>query len=121
MPAGTDADYLFRVVLTREAWLHRADIAEAAGQLPVPGPHGAEVVRQAVRDVAADWTGPSVTVEITGPAGGRWLAGDGTPAIAVRADPVSYLRLVTGRPADRVEASGDTEVTAAFLATRIPG
>jgi uncharacterized protein (TIGR03083 family) len=120
MPGGTDVDYLFRVVLAREAWLHRADIAEAAGQLPVPGPHGAEVVRQAVRDVAADWTGPPVIVEVTGPAGGRWLAGDGASATAVRADPVSYLRLVTGRPAGHAEACGDPAVTAAFLASRIP-
>jgi hypothetical protein len=121
MPAGTDADYLFGVVLAREAWLHRADIAEASGQPAAPGPYGPEIVRQAVRDVADAWTGPPVLVEITGPAGGRWATSDGAPAVGVRANLISYLRLVTGRPAAGIEFSGDRSVAAAFLAIRIPG
>jgi hypothetical protein len=119
-PAGYSADYLFRVLLPRDAWLCRAEIAEAAGQDTAPGPHGAEIIRQAVRDLAGVWHGPAVTVEITGPAGGRWLTGDGAPAAAVRAGPAGFLRLVTARPDGTAEASGDPLVTSAFLAARIP-
>ncbi len=39
----------------------------------------------------------------------------------VRAGPVGFLRLVTGRPAAGIQASGDPAVTGAFLAVRIPG
>jgi hypothetical protein len=120
VPAGYSADCLFRVLLPRDAWLCRAEIAEAAGQDPAPGPHGAEIIRQAVRDLAGVWHGPAVTVEITGPAGGRWLTGDGAPAAAVRAGPYGFLRLVTARPDGTTEASGDPLVTSAFLAARIP-
>ena len=117
--ADDSADYLFRVVVARDAWLHRTDIAEAAGRPVTPGPHGAEIVRQAVRDVADAWSGLPVILEITGPAGGRWLAGDGAPVAGVCGDAVSYLRLISGRPAGHVEACGDNVTAAAFLAIRI--
>ncbi len=120
VPDGYSADYLFRVLLPRDAWLCRTGIAEAAGHDLAPGPHGAEVIRQAVRDLADVWQGPPVTVEITGPAGGRWQIGEGIPAGAVRAGPAGFLRLVTGRPGGATEAAGDPAVTVRFLAVRIP-
>lgn len=119
MPDGTDADYLFRVVLPREAWLHRAGITEALGRTPSPGAHAPEIIRQAIRDTAEAWTGRAVLVEISGPAGGRWLLGDGPPTATISADPLSYLRQVTGQ-LDGVHASGDTTVTSRFLTVRIP-
>jgi uncharacterized protein (TIGR03083 family) len=109
------ASYQFRVALPRSTWLTRTDIAEATGRRPLPGPHGGEIVRQAVRDAGATWSGAPVLLEITGAAGGRWLAGDGPPAVTIRTDAVSYLRLVSGRPASRVEVSGDTP----FMAIRV--
>lgn len=118
--AGKAASYLSEVALPREAWLDRIDIAQATNHRADPGPHGPEVVQQAVRDVSGAWSGGrAVLVEITGPAGGRWVAGDGTPAATVRADPADFLRLVTDRPNGHAEATGDASTAAAFLTTRI--
>jgi hypothetical protein len=114
-PRSGKAGYQFRVALPRTTWLARTDIAEATGRQPLAGPHGGEIVRQAVRDAGGAWSGAPVLLEITGPAGGRWLAGHGPPAITIRTDAVSYLRLVSGRQARRVEVSGDTP----FLAIRV--
>jgi uncharacterized protein (TIGR03083 family) len=105
----------FRVALPRTTWLARIDIAEATGRQPLLGPHGGEIVRQAVRDAGGAWSGAPVLLEITGPVGGRWLAGSGAPAVTIRTDAVSYLRLVSGREARRVEVSSDTP----FLAVRV--
>jgi uncharacterized protein (TIGR03083 family) len=109
------ASYQFRVALPRMTWLARTDIAEATGRRALPGPHGSEIVRQAVRDAGADWSGAPVLLEITGPAGGRWLAGHGPPTCTIRTDAISYLRLVSGRQPRQIEVSGDTP----FLAIRV--
>jgi hypothetical protein len=119
LPPGLSASHLFRVVLPRDAWLFRTSIAEATGQPPALGPHGPEIVRQAVRDVTAAWSGPAVLLEITGPAGGCWVAGDGSPVVVIRTDPVSYLRLLAGDPPGAAEVGGDTAAAAAFLAIRL--
>jgi uncharacterized protein (TIGR03083 family) len=115
IPRSRRASSQFRVALPRTTWLARTDIAEATGRRPLPGPHGSEIVRQAVRDAGGAWSGAPVLLEITGPAGGRWLAGNGPPTVTIRTDAVSYLRLVSGRQARRVEVSGDTP----FLAVRV--
>jgi hypothetical protein len=115
IPRSRKTSNQFRVALPRITWMARTDIAEATGRRPLAGPHGGEIVRQAVRDAGGSWSGAPVLLEITGPAGGRWLAGDGPPAVTIRTDAVSYLRLVSGRQARRVEVSGDTP----FLAIRV--
>jgi uncharacterized protein (TIGR03083 family) len=115
IPRSRKASNQFRVALPRITWLARTDIAEATGRRPLAGPHGGEIVRQAVRDAGGSWSGAPVLLEITGPAGGRWLAGNGPPAVTIRTDAISYLRLVSGRQARRVEVSGDTP----FLAIRV--
>lgn len=118
--AGRTASYLCRTALPREAWLDRIAIAEAAGCHPELGPRASEIVRQGVGDVGDAWSGGrAVLVEITGPAGGRWVAGDGAPAAAVRADPAGFLRLVTNRPDGRSAGTGDADTVAAFVTTRI--
>jgi hypothetical protein len=77
---------------------------EINGQTPVPGPHAPEIVRQTIRDVAGAWTGPPVIVQINGPAGGRWLLGDGTPIVTISSDPLCYVRHVTARASGATEA-----------------
>lgn len=125
-PADRSVDYLFRVLLPREAWLDRVVIAELAGRAVAPTPHAAEVARQAMRDLADAWKGPAVAVELTGQAGGRWLiGGTGTtgkagPVATIRASPATILRHITGRPANAIAVSGDQAVAAGFLAVRIP-
>jgi len=61
-----------------------------------------------------------VLIEVAGPAGGRWLAGDGAPAAAVQASPLSFLQHLTGHPGGAAEGAGDPAVTARLLAVRIP-
>lgn len=118
--AGRTAGYLSRTALPREAWLDRIAIAEAAGCHPDLGRRASGIVRQAVCDAGDAWSGgPAVLVEITGPAGGHWVVGEGTPTATVRADPAGFLRLVTNRPDGRATGTGNADTVAAFLTTRI--
>jgi hypothetical protein len=118
--AGRTAGYLSTIALPREAWLDRIAIADAVGRHPDLGPRASEIIRQGVCDAGDAWSGGrAVLVEITGPAGGRWVAGDGTPAATVRADPAGFLRFVTNRPDGHTAGTGDPGTVAAFLTTRI--
>lgn len=101
-PVGTPPSFtlghLNDVVLTRDVWLHRVDIARATGRdLPL-----SDVDGTVVEDVVGEWFqvhGRPVTVELGGPAGGRWQQGDGGPRIAM--DAVEFCRALSGRaPAD---------------------
>src|SRR5579859_4533675 len=65
-------------------WPARAERHRSAHRWP------ATSLPAAIR-AAEPWSARAVLVEITGPAGGRWLVGDGTPGATVRAAPVSYL------------------------------
>jgi hypothetical protein len=59
---------------------------------------------QAIRDLARQWTGPPIALELTGPAGGPWTIGAGRPTAALRADTIAYLRALAGRD-DAVESA----------------
>jgi uncharacterized protein (TIGR03083 family) len=104
--------YLVDVILTRDAWLHRVDLARALGVAPVlDTSHDARVVA----DVAAEWArrhGRPVHLELTGPAGGRFTFGErrsqAVPALTV--DAVEFCRAVSGRAA----RSGLLEVDVPF-------
>jgi uncharacterized protein (TIGR03083 family) len=112
--------YLLDVVMVRDVWMHRVDLARATGRPLVLGEHDREVVAQVVRDVGRCWDGPSVLLELGGPAGGRWRLGNDAPAATVRTDAVGYLRAVSGRddhPA--LEADGDPTAAAAAAAARV--
>lgn len=112
--------YLLDVIMLRDVWMHRVDLAQATGRPLALGEHDGEVVSQVVRDVGRCWDEPSVLLELTGPAGGRWLLGDDAPAATVRADAVAYLRVVSGRnghPA--LQADGDPPAIAAVAAARL--
>jgi uncharacterized protein (TIGR03083 family) len=90
--------YLLDIVLTRDPWMHRTDIARATGHEPVlTADHDGVLVADAV----AEWArrhGQPFTLELTGPAGGRFTAGtDAGEAITV--DAVEFCRTVSGRAA----------------------
>jgi uncharacterized protein (TIGR03083 family) len=92
--------YLFDVILTRDPWMHRIDICRATGTAPLLTP---EHDGRLVADVVADWVrrhAQPVTVDLTGPAGGRYTAGDGGESLTL--DAVEFCRILSGR----VEASG---------------
>lgn len=114
--------YLLDVILNRDLWMHRVDLARATGRLFVITEHDRHIVAQAMRDLALQWTAAPVALELTGPAGGTWLIGSGDPAAVVRGDAVGYLRALAGRD-DNVDlelVSGERALLARLRNTRLP-
>ena len=86
--------YVLDVILTRDPFLHRVDIARATG---VPLELTAEHEGVIVADVVAEWAdrhAGAYDVELTGPAGGRWTAG---PAERITIDALEFCRALSGR------------------------
>ncbi|WP_446215848.1 maleylpyruvate isomerase family mycothiol-dependent enzyme [Micromonospora sp. IBHARD004] len=114
--------YLLDVILNRDLWMHRADLARATGKLFVIAEHDRHIVAQVMRDLALQWSAAPVALELTGPAGGTWLIGSGELVAVVRADAVAYLRALAGRD-DNVDlelVSGDAAVLTSLRQARIP-
>jgi uncharacterized protein (TIGR03083 family) len=89
--------YLIDVILTRDPWMHRLDIAAATGMPPrLTAEHDGVIVA----DVVAEWAdrhGKDFELTLTGPAGGTWQAGAGGPAWTL--DAVDFCRALSRRPA----------------------
>lgn len=87
--------YLLDTILTRDPWMHRVDISRATGRDLVLTPdHDGRIVA----DVVAEWArrhGRPFVLELTGPAGGRFVAGDGGEQITL--DAVEFCRILSGR------------------------
>jgi len=89
--------YLTDVILTRDPWMHRLDIAKAAGLPPrLTAGHDGVIVA----DVVAEWAGrhgKDFELTLTGPAGGTWKAG--ANGLGWTLDAVDFCRAVARRPA----------------------
>jgi uncharacterized protein (TIGR03083 family) len=86
--------YLFDVILTRDPFLHRVDIALATG---IPNKATAEHEGVIVADVVSEWAGrhgAAYDLELTGPTGGHWQHGDGEQ---ITMDALEFCRALTGR------------------------
>lgn len=88
--------YLLDIILTRDAWMHRVDIARAAGrELVLTTDHDGRLVA----DVVAEWArrhGQPFTLVLEGPAGGTFAsASPGGETITV--DAVEFCRILSGR------------------------
>lgn len=87
--------YLVDVILTRDTWMHRSDIATATGlEMALDADHDGRIVA----DVAAEWAarhGQPCTLTLTGPAGGRWTWAGGGESVEI--DAVEFCRLLSGR------------------------
>jgi uncharacterized protein (TIGR03083 family) len=87
--------FLFDVILTRDAFMHRVDVARAVGRdLELT----ADCEGVLVADVVAEWAqrhGRSYRLALTGPAGGHWSAGEDGEAYEL--DAVEFCRLQSGR------------------------
>jgi uncharacterized protein (TIGR03083 family) len=87
--------YLLTVILTRDPWMHRVDIARATGRPLVLTPeHDGRIVA----DVVAEWArrhGKPFRLELTGPAGGSFTQGDHGEEITL--DAVEFCRILSGR------------------------
>ena len=87
--------FLVDVVLTRDTWMHRSDVALATGRAMVLTADHDGVL---VADVAQEWAGrhgQPCSLTLTGPAGGRWTWGSGGPAVEL--DAVEFCRVLSGR------------------------
>jgi uncharacterized protein (TIGR03083 family) len=95
-PLGTKPlGYLMDRIYTRDEWMHRMDICRATGRTPLLTPdHDGRIVDDVVREWAA-LHGQSYSLELTGPAGGRWTAEQDGPRLAL--DAVDFCRTVSGR------------------------
>jgi uncharacterized protein (TIGR03083 family) len=96
-PAGgrMTMGHLMDRVYTRDQWMHRLDIGDAIGRAPVLT-HGHD--GRIVEDVVAEWAevqpGPW-TLELTGPAGGVFINGEGGQTY--RFDAIEWCLVVSGR------------------------
>lgn len=99
--------YLMDRIYTRDAWMHRVDLARAAGRQPVlTADHDGRLVA----DVVAEWArahGRPYDLRLTGPAGGSWSSGTGGEQLEL--DAVEFARILAGR------GSGE-----GLLATTVP-
>ncbi len=90
--------YLLDVILTRDPWMHRVDIARATGRkMELTSDHDGRIVA----DVVAEWArrhGMSFALTLTGPAGGEYVAGEDGEHITI--DAVEFCRTLSGRSTD---------------------
>jgi uncharacterized protein (TIGR03083 family) len=104
--------YLTDVILTRDPWMHRLDLARATGQAPtLTADHDGVIVA----DVVLEWArrhGRPYRLELTGPAGGSWSSGTGGEELVM--DAADFCRAVAGRPGPA--GDGPVEV----LTTQVP-
>lgn len=85
--------FLSDVIMTRDPWMHRTDIARATGApMVLTADHDGVLVDDVVREWAARHGGP-FTLRLTGPAGGVW--GEGSPELEF--DAVEFCRSIAGR------------------------
>ncbi len=98
MPTRTTMGELCAVVLTRDVWAHRLDLARALGRPPRIDP---QVDGPVVADIVADWAARHAqpfTLVLTGPAGGTFRAGHSGPSLSL--DALDFVRLMAGRRPD---------------------
>jgi hypothetical protein len=100
--------YLHDVILTRDNWMHRVDIARAAGREMVTTPAHDGVL---VADVVGEWArthGQPFRLVLDGAAGETYCRGTGGESVGPL-DAVEFCRILSGR------ASG-----AGLLTTEVP-
>ena len=87
--------YVVEVVLTRDTWMHRVDVARATARTLELSPGHDGVL---VADVVAEWADrhrQPYRLRLTGPAGGTWSSG--TSGAELELDAVEFCRLLSGR------------------------
>jgi uncharacterized protein (TIGR03083 family) len=99
--------FLTDVILTRDPWMHRMDLAKAVGTTPYLTADHDKVI---VADVVEEWAarhGRPFELTLTGPAGGTWSRG--TDGEVIEMDAIDFCRVISGR------GTG-----AGLLATQVP-
>ncbi len=89
--------YLVDVILTRDPWMHRVDLARATGhELELTAPHDGSLVEDVVREWAGRHGRP-FRLELTGPAGGQWSSDLPGEPESIRMDAIEFCRTLSGR------------------------
>ena len=89
--------YLSDVIITRDVWMHRIDVARAAGKELVLTE---DYDRRIVADLVADWGrrhGHPFMLVLEGPAGGSYVQNGAAEAEEHRLDAVEFCRILSGR------------------------
>jgi uncharacterized protein (TIGR03083 family) len=87
--------FLVDVILTRDPWMHRMDLARATGRDPaLTADHDGVIVADVVEEWSARHDAP-YELELTGPAGGSWRRGRGGERIEI--DAIDFCRILSGR------------------------
>lgn len=89
--------YLFDIIMTRDTWMHRVDVARATGRAPeLTAEHDGRIVA----DVVAEWSrrhGQPFSLTLLGRAGGAFTSGQAGEEITI--DAVEFCRTLSGRSA----------------------
>jgi hypothetical protein len=89
--------YLMGRIYTRDAWMHRIDLARATGtELVLTSGHDGAIIE----DLVAEWTEAhpyDFDLELSGPATGQWSRGAGGGSDAIRMDAIDFARALSGR------------------------
>jgi uncharacterized protein (TIGR03083 family) len=92
--------YLFDMGFTRDLWMHRIDLTHAAGTtFEADAAHDGRIIA----DLVAEWAqthGEPFTLELSGPAGGRYVSGADGESVAL--DAIEFCRIL----AERVPGEG---------------
>lgn len=87
--------YLVDIIMNRDSWMHRVDLARATGnELGLSESHDGRVVA----DVVAEWARVHerpFTLTLEGPAGGTFIQGEHGEQL--RLDAVEFCRILSGR------------------------
>lgn len=103
-PTKVSMGHLCAVVLTRDVWMHKFDIARAVGTTPPID----ETDTRVVADVASEWQGQHgrpVRLELSGPAGGSYTWGSDGPVLEL--DAIDFCRVIAGRRPARPTAPAE--------------
>ena len=89
--------YLFDMGFTRDVWMHRIDLAKAAGiEFDADAEHDGRIVA----DMVAEWAethGEPFDLVLTGPAGGHYTSGENGEHVEI--DTLEFFRILAGRRA----------------------
>ena len=95
LPETWRVGYLLEVILTRDVWMHRVDLARATGhEMVLDADHDGRLVA----DVVAEWARrhqQPFELQLEGPAGGVYTSGHGGEQL--RLDAVEFCRILSGR------------------------
>ncbi|HEX2296579.1 MAG TPA: maleylpyruvate isomerase family mycothiol-dependent enzyme [Actinomycetota bacterium] len=111
--------YLMNSVFPRDLIVHTLDVAQATGRDAPLGDAAGRIAADMLRDWARR-TGADATVELTGPAGGVYVAGDGRRATITGSTGAVVHRLAGRTPSTPPTLGGDVAAAERWLAAGCP-